>query len=145
MIAPVFAAITLAVVAGAVPAAAAEGDARTPVRLPAEMRADFLAEMRQHMDSLDDVIAAVAAGNFKDAAKVAREHLVPGSGKGFGRHLPIEFREIGLGMHRAAAEFAEVAEAAGAPPADADWRRVMAALKEISGHCRACHDAFRVE
>lgn len=144
MIAQLFAAITLAGLLVAGPLAAAD-DPRTPVRLPSDLRADFLAEMRRHMDSLDDVIAAVAAADFKGAAKVAREELAAGSGKGFGRHLPIEFREIGLGMHRAAADFAMVADAVPSPPTDADWRKVIGSLQAISGHCRACHDAFRVE
>jgi cytochrome c556 len=124
---------------------AAEADPRTPIRLPADMRVAFLAEMRTHMDSLDDIIAAIAGADFKAAAKVARDELMPGSGKGFGRYLPIEFRELGLDMHRAAADFAAIADAAAAPPTDADWRKVLTALNAISQHCRACHDAFRVE
>jgi cytochrome c556 len=138
--------LTAAAVIGSTPAiAAAEADPRTPIRLPADMRVAFLAEMRTHMDSLDDIIAAIAAADFKAAAKVAHDELMPGSGKGFGRYLPIEFRELGLGMYRAAAEFAATADAAAVPPADADWRKVLTALNAISQHCRACHDAFRVE
>jgi hypothetical protein len=63
------------------------------------------------MDSLDDVMAQLATADFKGAGKVAREQLVPGSGAGFGRYLPVEFREMRLGMHRAAADFAEVVRA----------------------------------
>jgi hypothetical protein len=63
--------------------------------------------MRHHMYSLDDVMAQLATADFKGAGKVAREQLVPGSGAGFGRYIPVEFREMRLGMHRAAADFAE--------------------------------------
>ncbi len=145
MIARVLVAITFVSLWVAVPAAAAEEDPRTPVRLPQELRGEFLAEMRRHMESLDDLIAAVAAADFKGASKTALEEFATGSGKGFGRHLPIEFREIGLGMHRAAADFAAVANAVPATPSDADWRKVLVALQAISSHCRACHGAFRVE
>lgn len=138
------AAVTLATLLASLPMEAV-GDERTPVQLPTELRAEFLAEMRKHMDSLDDLISAMASAEFRQAAKVARDELVPGSGKGFGRFLPLEFREIGLGMHRAAAEFAAVAEAVPSPPSEADWRKVMTALSAISSHCRACHDAFRIE
>ena len=56
----------------------------------------FLEHMRHHMDSLEDVIAALAAADFKGAGKVAREQLVPRFGAGF---FPVEFRGMGLGMH----------------------------------------------
>ena len=88
--------------------AAAAEDPRMPLKLP-DMRGAFLEHMRHHMDSLD-VMAQLATADFK-GAKVARERLVPGSGAGFGRYLPVEFREMCVGMHRAAADFAEVVRA----------------------------------
>jgi cytochrome c556 len=124
---------------------AAAADPRTPITLPADMRDAFLEHMRLHMESLDDVMAELGAGDFKGAATVAREQLVTGSGAGFGRHLPVEFREMGLGMHRAAADFAAVADAVPAEPTAADWQRTMAALQGIASHCRSCHAAFRME
>jgi cytochrome c556 len=57
----------------------------------------------------------------------------------------LEFREMGLGMHRAAAEFADVADAVPAEPTPADWKKATAALQAISAQCRACHATFRVE
>jgi cytochrome c556 len=138
------AAIVIAFVAGLAVPARGE-DPRTAIRLPADVREAFLAEMRRHMDSLDDVLVRLAAADFKGAAATAREELVPGSGKGFGRFLPIDFRELGLGMHRAAADFAVVADKAAAPPTAAEWQATIAALQAVSAQCRACHGAFRVE
>ena len=123
--------------------AAAEG--RTPIEMPPDVRGAFLEHMRHHMDSLDDVMAQLAAADFKGAANVAREQLVPGSGAAFGRYLPIEFREMGLAMHRAAADFAEVADAVPAQPTAADWKKSIEALQAISIQCRACHSAFRLQ
>lgn len=120
-------------------------DTRTSVKLPPDVRAAFLDEMRHHMDSLDNVIAAVAAPDFPRAAEVARTELGMGSGKGFGRFMPIEFREMGLAMHRSALEFADVAAAASAPPSAEDWSKVVGALSSVSSNCRACHSVFRVE
>jgi cytochrome c556 len=142
-----FAVISLAVMALAAPGQtlAAEADPRTPIAMPADLRPAFLAHMRHHMDALDDIIARLAAADFKGAAGVARMELVPGSGEGFGRYLPLEFREMGLAMHRAAAEFAAVAEAVPARPAVADWQKSIAALQTISAQCRGCHGAYRVE
>lgn len=120
-------------------------DSRTVVKMPAEIRAEFMDEMRHHMDSFDDVLAQVAAGDFKAAAKVADEELVVGSGKGFGRYLPLEFREMGLAMHRSAAEFRDLAAAAPEKPTVADWQAVVSSLQVVSANCRACHASFRVE
>lgn len=139
------AAMVLAVLAQARTLAAAEADPRTAIVLPADLRPAFLAHMRHHMDALDDIIAGLAAADFKGAAAVARTELVPGSGEGFGRYLPLEFREMGLGMHRAAAEFATVAEVVPAQPTVADWQKAIAALQTISAQCRGCHGAYRVE
>jgi len=137
--------VVLVAVSIAATVAAAEDDPRTPIKLPPDMRGVFLEHMRDHMDALDDVMAEVADADFKAAAKVAREELVAGSGAGFGRYLPLEFREMGLGMHRAAAEFADVADAVPAEPTPADWKKAMEALQAISAQCRACHATFRVE
>lgn len=120
-------------------------DPRTSIEMPPDVRGAFLEHMRHHMDSLDDVIAQLAAGDFKGAARVARDELVPGAAVGFGRHLPVDFREMGLGMHRAAAEFAEVTDAVPTPPTATDWRKAVEALQAISVQCRACHAAFRVQ
>lgn len=140
-----FAIVALATMLITAGAFAAEEDPRTPIKLPPDQRGAFLEHMRHHMDSLDDVMAELASANFKGAATVAREQLVPGSGAGFGRYLPLEFREMGLGMHRAAADFAAVADAVPAQPTAADWEKTMTALQAISTHCRACHSAFRIE
>jgi hypothetical protein len=75
------------------------------------------------MDSLDDVVAALAAADFARAAKAARMELAIGGGKGFGRFMPVEFREMGMAMHRAAADFADVAASVPAEPSGADWNR----------------------
>jgi cytochrome c556 len=120
-------------------------DLRAPVKLPPDVRAAFMEEMRHHMDSLDDVIAALAAADFARAAKAARTELAIGGGKGLGRFMPVEFCDMGMTMHRAAADFADVAASVPAEPSSADWKRAMGALEDISAQCRGCHSAFRVE
>lgn len=126
-------------------AGAAAQDSRDAITLPEELRGAFLEHMRDHMDSLDDVMARLADGDFKGAAEVARAELVPGSGQGFGRYLPIEFREMGLAMHGAAADFADTVDSAQVPPTAAEWQQAVAALQAISAQCRNCHASFRIE
>lgn len=125
--------------------AADVNDARMAVVLPPDIRTGFLEEMRGHMDSLDEVISAVAAADFRKAAATARTALGMGSGKGYGRHMPMEFRTMGMAMHRAALDAADVADAMPANPGAGDWARVVSALANLSSHCRGCHAAFRVQ
>jgi len=135
----------LALLGCAVSVPAAADDGRTVIRLPAETRSGFLDEMRGHMDALDDVISALAAKEFARASHVARTELGIGSGKGFGRFMPPEFREMGMAMHRSALDFADAAAATPPVPAAQDWARAMMALQSVSTACRACHSAFRIE
>ncbi len=51
------------------PASAA--DDREAVNLPPEIQDAFLTEMRGHMGNLDDILTAIAEGNFKEAADIA--------------------------------------------------------------------------
>jgi len=137
--------VVSALVAPASPSAAETEDPRTPVTLPDDMQAAFLQHMRDHMMSFDTVMAELAAGDFPGAAQAARDELVVGSGEGFGRYLPLDFREMGLAMHRAAADFADVAEAASDPPTAEDWRKAIEALQVVSSQCSSCHAVFRVK
>ncbi len=141
-------AITLAAAAVFAAGGAASGRAEDPrqaISLPPDVRAEFMEEMRGHMDALDDVIASLAAADFGAAATAARDELGIGSGKGFGRFLPREFRELGMAMHRSALDFADVAAAVGQPPTAAEWRGTVEALQVVSSTCRGCHAAFRLE
>ncbi len=125
--------------------AAQAEDARTAIQLPAEVRMSFLEEMRGHMDSLDDIIAALAEGDVKAAGSAASSQLGVGSGKGHGRFMPREFREMGMEMHRAALDFGDAAAQTGSPPTAEEWVNVMRGVRAISAQCRACHAAFRIE
>jgi len=46
-------------------------DERKAISLPPDMKDRFLAEMRGHMGNLDDIIAAIAEGEFREAADTA--------------------------------------------------------------------------
>lgn len=55
----------------AAPGTAQVEDTRMVVEVPGEIAREIRAEMRQHMDTLDDVMAALAAGDFEEAAAIA--------------------------------------------------------------------------
>lgn len=134
-------------------------DGRQMVQFPQPMQTNFLGNMRDHMQTLDGIIQAMAAGDHATAAKLAKERLSldspsaagckpkpagqsaipePGSmDEMMAKHMPEPMRNIGLSMHTAASEFAEKAAAR-------DNAASMAALGKITQSCVACHSAYRL-
>lgn len=213
-------ALALALLATPAAAQDGDGDARTPVQMEPPMKQRFLAMMRGFLDSIDDMMSALAEGDFKEVARVAEDDLGPahemvkklraakvpeekideirkrvrqrmaelvkqgsgdqqrihvgmgrivkqvlgkplpgmqmgegqsGKGKkehramgGFGRVLPAEMHLMGLQMHLAAANIADVAKTVGDKPTTQDYRKVVKAIGELTGQCRACHAAWRL-
>jgi len=56
-------------------AAGQTSDDRMVVEVPPMIADQILTEMRQHMDTLDDVMAALAAGDFLEAAEIAETRM----------------------------------------------------------------------
>jgi len=56
----------------------AEDDPRVEVALPASAADAFLAEMRTHMGNLDDIVVALAEGDFNVAADIAELRMTMG-------------------------------------------------------------------
>ena len=76
---PVFLASLIAVLTGVLAGPAlAEEDPRTAIFLPNEVETRFLAEMRTHLAHLDDIVAALAEDDFKQAARIADLHMTRG-------------------------------------------------------------------
>ena len=192
----------------------AEDDGRTPVQMEPQMQQRFLAMMRGFLDSIDDMMSALAEGDFREVARVAEEDLGPahelmnrlreakvpeekiaeirklvrqrmarmieqggdaqqmhmgmgrivmqvlgkplpgmrmGAGKkkpqgfgGFGRVLPPEMHQMGMQTHLVAAKIADVAKTVSEKPTAEDYRKVVGAIGELTGQCRACHAAWRL-
>lgn len=134
-------------------------DGRQMVQFPPQMQTNFLGNMRDHMQTLDGIVQALARGDHAAAAKLANERLSldspsaagckpkpagqstapePGSmDEMMAKHMPEPMRNIGLSMHTAASEFAEKA-------ATGDNAGSMAALGKITQACVACHSAYRL-
>lgn len=147
----------------------ADEDPRTDIALPAHVADAFMAEMRTHMGNLDDIVSAIADGDFMEAAVIAAHNMstrykamrdpmgrLPGMGQGmgqgvgmgvgpgFGRYMPEDFRAMGAQFHAAAETFATVAATVTAPASTADYQVVIGALRDVTTACRACHDAYRI-
>ncbi len=90
-------------------ASPALADDRLVVSLPADVREGFRAEMRDHMDSLDDLLMALAAGDFAGAADIAELRM------DFGHRMSQTLLESGLTAEQVRA-FNERRRAAGWQP-----------------------------
>jgi hypothetical protein len=126
----------------ALPLAAVAEDARQLVELPAHMQQHMLANMRDHLATLDSVLAHLAAGEGDQAADVAEARLGMSSLDSHGAShmagfMPAEMQAIGTGMHKAASRFARVAREGEPLPA-------YAALQEVTAACVACHAGYRI-
>ena len=122
-------------------------DTRTAVELPDAMRQHILANMRDHLASLQLIQAALAQGQFDRAADIAEQRLGMTSLKSHGAAelsplMPAAMQAIGTEMHREASRFAVEATNAGA---SGDVRTPLAALAKVMAQCVACHGAYRVK
>ncbi len=134
-------------------------DGRETVHFPPEMQANFLRNMRDHMQTVDGIVQALAESDYAAAAKLANERLgldspsaegckIEGAGDAakpapgsmdemMAKFMPEPMRNAGLSMHTAASAFARTA-------ATGDNAASMAALAKITQSCVACHSAYRL-
>lgn len=139
-------ALALCFAAIAMPAAgAAEEGARQLVTLPEPMRQHLLANMRDHLAAINEIQQLLGSGGFQRAADVAEKRLGLSSLEGHGAShmaafMPKAMQDIGTQMHKAASQFALVAQEAGA---DGNAQRAIGSLAKVTAQCVACHAAYR--
>jgi hypothetical protein len=102
----------------------------------------MLANMRDHLQTLAEIQAALAGGEFDRAAQTAEERLGMSSLTAHGAshmapYMPQGMQAIGTEMHRAASRFAVAA-------AEDDLPQALAGLAKVTEQCVACHAAYRV-
>ena len=138
-------------------------DGRALVRFPPEMRTHMLRNMRDHVETLDFILRALAAADYAGAAKIAVEHLgldspsaaackpkpanaaPPAQGsmdEMMALYMPEPMRAVGLAMHTSASEFAVVASRAATTH---DTKAAVEALSRVTQNCVACHAGYRLQ
>jgi cytochrome c556 len=127
-------------------APAAELDRRELVVLPEMMQQHMLANMRDHLSAIAEIQDALADGRFDVAKNVAEERLGMSSlashgASQMGSYMPEPMRAVGSQMHRAASQFALIAEEASV---DRDLSRALKALAAVTAQCNSCHAAYRI-
>lgn len=145
--------------------AAMGGDNRQQVNFPPEMRQHTLANMRDHLEALSEILSKMSAGQYTKAAQVASTRLGMDSPSAEGcksedtagkpqmskpanmdhqmsQFMPEGMRNIGLAMHQAASDFAVEANKAGK---SGNPKQALAALSKVTQQCSACHAAYKVQ
>lgn len=120
----------------------AEQDVRERVTLPEVMQVHMLANMRNHLETIDLILLQLSKGELDVAADIAEQRLGMSSldkhgAEHFARFMPEGMKKTGIRMHRAASRFALRAQEGDALPA-------YAALQEVTANCVACHAAYRI-
>lgn len=143
------AAVVAGVWVGSARTGSAADDGRERVKLPAMMQEHMLANMRDHLVAVEEILAALALGKAEDAAGVAEKRLGMSSlslhgASHMAKFMPEPMRQMGTRMHRAASRFAIVAKDAEVEQSIEAQRGVFKALQEITENCNACHRAYRI-
>jgi len=120
-------------------------DPRQLVTMPAISQAVLREEMIDNIGALHEILVLLPQNKLKEAADIAEQRLGRSSmgkhaartrGQGPGRYMPEAMRGIGLAMHDAASEFANIARSG-------DQAKAYAALQQLTANCVACHGAYR--
>ncbi len=125
------------------------GDSRELVSLPGPMREHMLANMRDHLATLDAVIGDVADNKFEAASKLLEERLGMSSlplhhAAEMAPYFPKPMQDAGTNMHHAASRLAIALQDASVAQNFDAMGKVNAALHDVTSSCVACHTGYRV-
>jgi hypothetical protein len=121
-------------------------DSRELVEMPDGIVTPMLANMRDHLQAVQQIQSALAQDQFDEAATVAESRLGMSSLSLHGAHdvapyMPAGMQEAGTEMHRAASRFAITAKDAAVT---GDTRPALKALAAVTAQCVACHAGYRI-
>lgn len=117
-------------------------DGRTAILLAEAERDAILAEMRHMLETVQVITAALARNDIRAAAEAAHHSGVAAAADldpALMTKLPLEFKQLGMGVH---AEFDRMAEMAGQ---DATGAAMLYALATQLSSCVACHETYKLQ
>jgi soluble cytochrome b562 len=120
----------------------AADDARQLVKFPEMMQHHMLASMRNHLETLNAIMADLAANKMDAAADIAENQLGMSSlpkheASHLAKFMPKGMRMAGTNMHKAASLFALKAQ-------EGDLLAAYKSLSNVTSACVACHSAYRI-
>ncbi|HIJ26801.1 MAG: hypothetical protein HN455_09985 [Gammaproteobacteria bacterium] len=115
---------------------------RQLVELPKMMQHHMMANMRDHLTALDEILSKMGQAELDQAAEIAEQRLGMSSlgshgADHMGPFMPEGMRNTGTGMHHAASRFALRAQ-------EGDLNAALLALSEVTRACVACHAGYRI-
>jgi len=117
-------------------------DGRTAVQLAPDERDLVLSEMRGLLASVQGVVDGVIASDMKRVAQAAHDSGMAAAADlnpTLMAKLPLEFKQLGLGLHRRFDDLAKAAESG------ASREQVLTSLNTQLLTCVGCHASYRVE
>ena len=117
-------------------------DGRTAILLTTSERDFVLAEMRNLLEAVETITFELSKANMEGVAEAAK---AVGMGSAGGEpmtliaKLPLEFKTLGMGTHRAFDDLAMEAEDLG------DGSVVLGQLSAILTNCTSCHAGYRFD
>ncbi|MGD8741802.1 MAG: hypothetical protein PVH46_00125 [Granulosicoccaceae bacterium] len=120
----------------------ADDDGRQLVELPEMMQQHMLANMRDHLAAVNEILISMSSGELDEAAEIAEYRLGMSSLESHGashmsKFMPEGMRQAGTGMHKAASRFAVKVQEGELP----ESYRI---LSEVTSACVACHSGYRI-
>jgi len=105
----------------------------------------MLGNMRDHLTAITEIQLSLAKADFQRAADIAEKRIGLSSLDSHGAShmapfMPKPMQDIGTQMHKAASQFAIVAQESSA---DGNALRAIGALAKVTEQCVACHSIYR--
>ena len=121
----------------------ANKDPRQLVQFPEMMQQHMMANMRDHLAAINEIIINLGNDELDKAADIAEYRLGMSALESHGakhraRFMPEGMRQAGTEMHHAASRFARTAQ-------EGDLTAAIAALPAITQACVACHSGYRIQ
>lgn len=129
---------------------ALSADQRQLVTLPGPMREEMLANMRDHLETLNTVIGEVGDAKFEEASKLLEERLGMSSlplhhAAEMAPFFPKPMQDTGTELHHAASRLTIALQDASVTRSFDTMREVNARLHDVTSTCVGCHAAYRVQ
>lgn len=116
---------------------------RTVLNLPPAAQEGLKLTMREHLEAIEAIVAALAGENFARASTLANEEL------GFPKHHVAMQREEGAtfppAYHELAMAHHSAAEALGEVILTKDLKQILPQLEQTIHACVKCHQTFRLQ
>ena len=124
-------------------------DIRTLIKLPSDIESKMLLNMRDHIRALDDIIHSVQSEKYEDAERIAESRLgwsslVRQGDQDVADHWPEPMQAMANQMYDAGSNFVIISQNASVEDSKESYKKVIAALGQMTSACRNCHEAYRL-